>query len=387
MSRKINLIRYLRTSSSWCFIIYLFIGTLFVYKYGSRQNYVNPILLTSAFITIYTAFIFYFTKKDLSPSFYKYAYIGLAIFYLIVTIFINIKVDKYALMPDRWSAMEAGIRALFSGEYPYSALDHRNGRTSNLPTLLFIGIPFYLMGDVGYLQTFSSAIFFLLIGYALKNYKQKFFATFLFTASISFMWEVWVKSDIMSNFILLLLYINITPLKYDKGDKPKIIVTAILSTQLLLTRLVAIIPLNILLLKKFLYLKLREKIVFILISILIIAINFWIVFKNVSSINEFKIHNPFLLQNSQLPLYLSVVCVALSIYFSFHTKSLATVLIFSSVSLFVPSLLAMITQILRYGFYNAYFNSRIDVSYFDMCMPFLIFYWSTKINYKTASKY
>lgn len=95
-------------------------------------------------------------------------YIITSLFFTL-TIFINNSVDGELLHVDRWSAMHVGIEALLNGEYPYTAVDHLGGRTSNLPALLFLGIPFYLLGDVGYLQSFTFLGFAFIIFHNFKN--------------------------------------------------------------------------------------------------------------------------------------------------------------------------------------------------------------------------
>ncbi|MCH5598703.1 hypothetical protein [Niabella ginsengisoli] len=307
-------------------------------------------------------------------------FFGTAILYLLFDIYINISVDKYALNIDRWSAMEAGIRSILSGEYPYSAIDHMQGRTSNLPTLIFLGIPFYLMGDVGYLQVFCAAIYFLFIYILFDDYRKRFFALLLFVLSVSINYEQYVKSDIISNFIIVSIYSVVVQRKRDKGLSLGLLITAFLSTQLLLTRLVALMPLNVVHFKWFVQLKLKRKIFFLIISCMLIVLNLYFVLKNVPSLERFKEHNPFMLQNSQLPFALSILCIGLSIYSSFVVKNLNAMLKYTTLCLLLTAALAMGAKFYTHGIYNAFFNSRTDLTYWNMAMPFLIFYWTFKIK-------
>ena len=134
--------------------IYISINGLFVLKYLKRIPSINEWVV----FFIYLLFWVIFFKNYYSITRYlnrKLLFYGAVLLFFSFTLLINSYVDGNTLNIDRWSAMEVGIEALLNNEYPYSAIDHLGGRTSNLPTLLFLGIPFYLIGDVGYLQSFT----------------------------------------------------------------------------------------------------------------------------------------------------------------------------------------------------------------------------------------
>jgi hypothetical protein len=148
--------------------LYICINLLFIYKYGIRQNYI-PIqiiiilyLFISGLILLKNPFDFEITKKIQS----KYAYITSSFLIFIIIIAITFFTDGNALKVDRWSAMDVAISALLDGEYPYTAVDHLHGRTSNFPGLLILGIPFYLLGNVGYFQGAA----FLLLSYTIYKF-------------------------------------------------------------------------------------------------------------------------------------------------------------------------------------------------------------------------
>jgi hypothetical protein len=134
--------------------------------------------------------------------FFKILVVSIAL----IIFFITFTTDGNTLKVDRWSAMDVAIRALLNGEYPYTAVDHLKGRTSNFPGLLILGIPFYLLGNVGSLQVFS----FLLLSFVLyqaTNIKQAIFYILLLILSPAFWWEIFAISDLMSNiFSVFVLY-------------------------------------------------------------------------------------------------------------------------------------------------------------------------------------
>lgn len=67
---------------------------------------------------------------------------------------INLIVDENNLNVDRWSALHTFIVSVLDGVYPYNIPDHLNQTSSNFPALFYLGLPFYFLGDVGFLQCF-----------------------------------------------------------------------------------------------------------------------------------------------------------------------------------------------------------------------------------------
>ncbi|MDP5043442.1 MAG: hypothetical protein NWQ06_00515, partial [Leeuwenhoekiella sp.] len=117
-----------------------------MFKYGIRYFEVVEVTLIAFLYTGLVVVLVVKFPKRFKPVQHiaNRIFYGLVVLFFGITIYINLKVNGYALHIDRWSAMTEGIAALLNGNYPYSALDHLGGRTSNLPTLFLIGLPFYL---------------------------------------------------------------------------------------------------------------------------------------------------------------------------------------------------------------------------------------------------
>ncbi len=361
-------------------IIYLFINFLFIYKYGIRQNYLNEFVLIIAYLFIIIIFFYLLDKIQIRKSTLKIAFFTTAISFFLFTIFINIYTDGNSVNVDRWSAMEASISALFNNQYPYTAIDHLNGRSSNLPGLLIIGLPFYLIGNIGFLQSFSFLLFSFTIYKSIHNFKAKILALFLLVFSISFLWEVYVKSDLMSNFIIILSFISLWYLKYKNANLEKPGLLAGFSSFLLLTRLVSIIPLTLLIFQAFINSSFNKKLKFILISTLILLVLAFIVLYNCPSIEVFKNNNPITLQNRQLPIFISLVVVIIPFFFSKKVISLEILIKYSLVFLFIPVFISFLISNFKYGIFDVINNSVFDISYFNIIMPFLIYYIAIKYD-------
>ena len=362
------------------FLLYLFINFLFIYKYGVRQDYINEFILITVYSILFFAFFYLLNKVKLKESISKIIYFSTVTLFFIFTVYINFKIDGNNLNVDRWSAMENSIIALFNHQYPYTSIDHLNGRSSNLPGLIIIGIPFYLIGNIGFLQSFTFLLFSYTIYYSLQNFKAKILGLFLLIFSVSFLWEVYVKSDLMSNFIIILSFISLWFFKYNNIHLKKTTLLALLSSFLLFTRLVSIIPLTLLIFKAFINSNLNKKVIYIISSILTLSILTFIVLQNCPSIDIFKNNNPITLQNRQLPFFISFFMVVIPFYFSMKVNFLEDLIRYSLIFLFIPVIISFLISIFNNGFFNIIHHSAFDISYFNIVMPFLIYYIAIKYN-------
>ncbi|ALJ05676.1 hypothetical protein APS56_11305 [Pseudalgibacter alginicilyticus] len=361
------------------YIILIFINTLFVLKYTSRIDVFNEYLVALVYVLILSITSLVYVKINLG-KYYKLLYVFTSILFFVFTIYLNIKVDGNILMVDRWSAMDVAIEALLKGDYPYSATDHLNGRTSNLPTLIFIGIPFYFIGSVGFLQSFAFLIFIYTTYITFDNYKDKLFCLFLLILSPSYLWEVYVKSDLMSNFIFILSFMIYIKNKVSNKKSINYLALSFFSTALIMTRVIAVIPISLLVFKYYYKYSIRKKVYFTLVSSLTIGLFSYICFHNVSSLEHFKYHNPFDLQNRQLPTILSFILILVPLIYSYRIESTISLINSTIFFLFLPVFIAFMLSVLNHGFYLTVFKSYFDISYFNIILPFLLF--SITFNYK-----
>lgn len=354
------------------YLIYLLINSIFIIKYTSRLNFFNEFLFALIYLVIIILIIYSYGKINICEYYYKYIFFIIGVTFFVFTIYLNININGNNLNVDRWSAMEVGIKALLNGQYPYSAIDHLRGRTSNLPSLIFIGIPFYLMGNIGYLQSFAFLIFSLIMYIAFNNYRDRLFCMLLLTLSPSYLWEVYVKSDLMSNFIFILFFLIVVQNKIIKDKKINPIILPFISTALVLTRLTVIIPISLLLFKKIYKYSLTEKVKFIVISLLTSIVFLYICFNKVNSFEHLKYHNPFELQNRQLPFIISLATILIPIFYSFYVNDIKSLITSSTFFLFLPVLIAFLFNFYYHGIYSSIFKSTFDVSYFNIVSPFLL---------------
>ncbi|QOW09229.1 hypothetical protein Q73A0000_02080 [Kaistella flava (ex Peng et al. 2021)] len=351
------------------FFIYLFINGLFVAKYGGHFSFY---LLPVYSIAIFVIATFYI-KINLKDLVYKYLFWILIGLFFIFSVGLNNYVDGNSLNVDRWDAMEVGIKALFNNHYPYDLKDFMGRESSNLPFLIVLGMPFYLLfGSVGFLQSFSFLLFSYLVFKIFDHYKLRLAALVLLVLSPSYLWEVYTKSDLLSNFILVIGFSYIIWAQFIHHKKIKIEWVSILTALIFLTRLSVVIPLIVILFKAFYKFTVREKLRFISVFILVVSGFIYFFFRNAANWDTILEHNPFTIQGSKQPLFLSLSYIVMAVILAFKVKSYFNIALFSGLVLFIAVFIPYLLYLVEYGYENIMTNSFFDLSFFNMSMPFLI---------------
>lgn len=374
MSKKTNLL-----NSNYAFgsfqLLFLFINALFLYKYGLRQNSLNVCFILLAY-TIFTLSFLYknpfhhpFLKSiPLKKYYFLVCFLTLIILFLIVFV-----TDGTQLKVDRWSAMDVAIKALLHGEYPYTASDHLQGRTSNFPGLLLVGIPFYILGNVGYLEVFS----FALLGYTLYKcceIKQAFYYIILVLLSPAYWWEIFAVSDLFSNIVIVFCFILLVKKNFTEGVFQHPVFLGITTCILVLTRGIVAIPLILLLFKDFWKIRLSKQVTYIISFTVTFVGLLAMVLINCPSIEILKLYNPLVLQTHYLPNYIHFIALVLPFYFSFQIKSFIDDFFKTATILMLfPTLLAFFLTWYRNGFKDLIENNSFDLSYLSIVIPFLLF--------------
>lgn len=355
------------------YFIFFFVNGIFIIKYGSEHF---SALQASAFLFLYiivfSGFIFLVKKIILKDSVFKILFWLIVPLFFLCTIYINRTVDSQNLMTDRWAAMEISINAILRGEYPYNIVDFQGNESSNLPVLVLLGMPFYLLfGSVGYLQCFVFVVFSLIVLKFFKNYRERVVAISLLIFSPSYLYEIYTKSDLFSNFIIAVGAILFLWKYFIKSTKLRYEYVAIIAALLLLTRIPILFPLMILLLRKVYFLSFRQKFIFGSVLILTtIPFLIWF-FLPAESWELIKYHNPFQLQSKQ-PVFFSFFFFTLAGILSFKVKNVRNVLDYSSFVLFFSVMSVFLLMIYWYGLKSVFFESGFDISYFNVAMPFFI---------------
>lgn len=365
--------------------IYLVVNSLFILKYLSRYSNYSLIVLVVYVLSITAAF-FTFNKanKRINESFWKYAgFILTGIIIILITLLL-IKIDRYSVRVDRWSAVTFFLDSLFKGEYPYAAHTHvcDTNFASPFPVWHLINIPFYLLGDVGY-----GLIFFLLLTYySLLRYTNSHRYPFIFVAllflSPAYWWEVSVRSDSLSNALLVfntILYYNAKKCSLNKNLGFSIIVCGLIAS----TRLSAILPLALYFFSDYIRLPLKKATLFPLgiLGIMFIMFSPFIFWDTHGWI--FFHRNPFMSQTSIGNSYVLILMMAVGVFISLRIKHQRSFFILTSSFMFLFILFSQIGLVLTRGIVTSFFeDSTYDISYFTLAFPYTLMVLSSESFFK-----
>lgn len=369
-------------------IIYLFVNILFILKYLPRSGVGStlPIVLYTALI-IGVFILFHKKLNRLSAGWFKIlSFISFIIITLLIIV-ILIKVDPLSVRVDRWSAVTYFLDGLFRGEYPYAISTHvsETNFPSPFPAWHYINIPFYWAGDVGTGLFFYLAFFIFSCYLYTKSYRQVFFILLLLILSPAYWWEVFVRSDSLSNAMLVASVILIYQSKTLSLNK-NFMLTVVLCGVIASTRLSAILPIAIYFFPAFVNLKLSRRISFLLMvgSIIIFFFLPYILWDTQTWI--FFQRNPFMSQSSVGNVFTLTALIIIGVIFSLQWKKFEQYLHYASLFIFVFILISQISLVMMYGVKGSIFSDSLyDVSYFSLALPYSIIYLASKINILTPA--
>jgi len=361
-------------------LIYIAINSLFIYKYGLRTPF-SPIAIFVVYLLVIITSIYLF--KKFSSFLSEITYKRLTWFALTLVIacigFLIYKIDPLSVRVDRWSAVSYFLDALFQSKYPYAA--HTHVSTTNFPSPFpiwyVINLPFYLLGDMGYGLIFFLFLYLYAIKMVFNSYKYVFMSILLLVLSPAYWWEVLVRSDSLSNGILVFAILLLIYKKKFTIEK-QFILMIVLCGIIACTRLSAVIPVVLFLFRPYIGLNLKMKILFpigiIVFMLLCFApfifwdTNTWVFFER----------NPFMSQTSVGNVYILIAMVALGIYVSFRWKNLIDFNYFTAIFIFIFISLSQLSLIFNnpesFSFTT---DSNVDISYFTLSLPYLIVYFTT----------
>lgn len=294
---------------------------------------------------------------------------------ILLSCFLFIKLPQESLNVDRWSVISSFWDNYFSGKYVYFATSHMGNYPGPMPFYYVLALPFYLMGELGYYSLMGIPVFFLVMKFSkIPDFRQTLIFIGLFS-SFFFWWEIICRSNIFLNATLVLFSILFLFYSEERKFRGFLLWNGLVIGLLLSTRNVFVIPYIV----AFLYLLKFNKINFWqIVQIGVIAGCIFVLTFIPFIINHFRDFmqmNPFVIQSDYLmPKYLSITCILLTFPVYFLLKSRKDVIFYGNLMLFFTILVYFIYQTTRHGLSKAILDSKIDVSYFILGMPFLLFY-------------
>ncbi len=368
-----HLQKNLFTKQYICLFIFLFVNFVFAFKYLGR--YISYPLLTSTAI-IGFQFILWI-KRDYLQKMTKY--LNTLDFLILVTFiiafgFIFIKVPVLSLKVDRATVISSFWDNYFDNKYVYFAKSHRGNPPGPMPFYYLLALPFYLIGELGYFSLTGIIAFYFLIRSASDTKQYKTIVLLLIATSLFYLWEVISRSNLLINGTLIVVSINY--FFSDRAHNRNFIITSgILCGLFISTRNVFAIPYII----AFLFalknknINFRQCVTIGLIAIFTFILTFVPFVINYTK--EFLIMNPFVVQGDYLlPFKYTLIFIGLAFVAPFLAKSKMDVYFYSTLVLFLTIVTYFIYHIIMFGFNTSFYESRADLSYFILCLPFALYY-------------
>lgn len=366
------------------FLIYFTVNFLFLTKYGVRQSVVPLSLLTAIFVGFHVFFFFskdFLLKKYLRPIYVNLSVILISLIYLI---FCQLLDNPVELNIDRWQTLDFSLDYWLQGIYIYDFKNFMGNYSSYLPGQLLLALPFYLLGNVGYLQIGAFLIFCFAIAKQFESNVIKTIGIGMFGISLSFIYEVLCKSDFIASFIIVASFIALWHHVFHKNYFKKPILLGICVGILFLTRSVVAIALIIFLLRAFFETDRISRIKTIIGFSLTVVLLTLSVILPAKDFNYILKYNPVLLQSQSNNTLLMLVFIITACILSFFVQKIADVFYFSGYVIFFLMLSFLIEQYWLYD-YN-YQNNFFSTTYLASCLPFIIFGFCYTLK-KNENKY
>lgn len=346
--------------------LFIIVNVLFVAKYSARISDTLALCATLFAVVSYYVLCRYVQWKALGGR----VVFMLCLICFAVMLVLQYGIDPYSLQVDRWSALHFPIQNLLSGVYPYNANTHLGGYASPFPVWQILHVPFYLMGNVGLSFFFAFALF-LWSMFKVQGKAKATMAGLLMCSSVAVWYEVAVRSDLLTNMLLLAAMVNLVLHRMSREwVDAKCWWMACAVGLLASTRMIVLVPLAILLFPYLVGMKWYRQISVVLLTMLVFLLTFapfalW----DWQSFYHFEM-NPWTLQTRQGNISDFVVFLPLVICLAFNHKMNPRRYYRNSAF----ALAAFVAVTFVHNMYSTenwnLFSSTFDITYISTCLPF-----------------
>jgi hypothetical protein len=367
LDSKSNRVRILGTDLP-ALIIYVFINTLFVWKYSTDYAGFSwmPLLYLVAIIFFLRLISRHYNLEGLRRESWRTIYAVAVLLIAVGLTFLMLRFDPQNINVGRYPALHDWISRLLAGQFPYGS----DINPSGMPFLFILAMPFYLLGDLGLFQIFAFLIFAALV------YRQSggdlaasLRIIVLLVISPIFLFEIVVRSDLFSNMVVVLLYISI--LEWFSGRQKiwNIIFLGIVGGLILSTRGVVLLIYLVL----FLYL-IRQKHTryYILLPSMLAAFILTLLPFMLWNYGQFMESGPLAIQSSYIPVWAFIMAIVTSLVCGVTVRTIRGVYMAVYLTLFGIISIAFLGSIMEFGAVQSVLGDRFDISYFSFCLPFLL---------------
>jgi hypothetical protein len=279
-------------------------------------------------------------------------------------------ISPETLRVDRWSAMTAFNSAVLNGTFPYAERTHLGSPLWGLPAAYLVGLPFQWLGDVGYLQVATFLVFVFVCRRLHSDRYDVSPALALLATSPLFLWEVAVRSDLISNALLAVLVLFLCERWRDRLAPGRAAVLGGLIGLLACTRVVLLAPLTVYMAT---YFRRDQAQAALTLSAAAAGVAAAVVAPFILwSPSQFANNNPFVLQTALSPVPLRVGAVVMCLAAGLAVRGFGAQCLAGGLVLSGGVAAAFCLRAAPIGWSRALFDSGFDISYFDLSAPFLV---------------
>jgi hypothetical protein len=343
----------------------------FVLKYSPRAG-LDPLLSAAAYVVMFAAVAVipaWLLRRAGHDSRFA-SLLGYGLFLYGVAMLLLLRaLEPGALQLDRWSALHNFWDAAFRGEYPYQAGSHMGNPISGFPALFLLALPFYWLGDAGYLQV--AAVIGLAVVMMLKFREPRtvIFLMLLMLAMPAVQYQVFARSDLLANVILAACLLHFSLLPGSAAGR-RLFVWGLVWGVALSTRGIMLIPL---ILAAFPLLQGRgvKAVAGFCAAVVAGFLGTFLPFF-LWDPSLFLEHNPFRVQSTFLPLWGLILLLSSALIVGFLRGKATRPYHDTGVLLLVTVVFYAARLSFKGGWAGARQEGRFDVSFFVLPLPFLL---------------
>ncbi len=344
------------------------IGSIFVFKYAGRYASIMEIgalLYFVVFISAIRFLVFVQEKRKLrvTPTTYLIILLSISAAAMVAVIVLP---EKSGV--SRLPALSAWLHRFLNGEFPYQDPSNPSG----FPVLFFLALPFYYLGNLGFIEALGILVFGLAI-LKLGRPGAQTASTQLIVLLLlpTTYYEIVTRSELFFNMSIILALIIIAR---DLLDVRKVdirfIGLAVLFGLALSTRSVVGLVYAMFVAFRFGKENVRNGFLFSLMVIGVFGLT--LVPFMVWDLHAFRAHGPLAIQLAYVSTGTILGAIVLAVLLGLAAKNVEDVLYYSGIVLFGIVLLAFVTRAAEVGFQVAVFKHGFDIGYFIFSVPFLV---------------
>jgi hypothetical protein len=346
------------------------VNWLFACKYLSRVT-AYPLVAGSLYVALLFLLLLLY---DHVPDIYvqrrfRYGFLlACAIAGVVVLHFLPVE----SVRVDRWDIVRRFLDAVLRGEFPYAIRSMHNNPPGPLPVYFLLNFPFYLIQEIGYSTILALFAYNWLLEKHIASERARTLIVVLLTTSPAFLWELAVRSTLFGNVAVVLFYAHFAERMRLECSRRRAMLCGFCGGLVLSTRGVFVLPLTAA--YSSLFIKPHKWMEGVLYGVALLA-GFALTLAPFAiwDWNAFRNFNPIILEGSFMPLPVLALLLLWSVLGGIWSSSLTEQNRYLGTILFCAVSISFFQFVLRFGWAQAFWQSRFDLSYYMLALPYLMY--------------